>query len=48
VVHRFAIDDEAKAMLIGGLDAIDLTLLRRDVIAAFREADAAKRPWVYL
>jgi 3-isopropylmalate/(R)-2-methylmalate dehydratase small subunit len=48
VVHGFAIDDEAKAMLIGGLDAIDLTLLRRDAIAAFREADAARRPWVYL
>lgn len=48
VVHGFAIDDEAKAMLIGGLDAIDLTLLRRDAIADFRRADATRRPWVYL
>ena len=47
-VHRFAIDDEAKAMLIGGLDAIDLTLLRRDAIAAYCRADAQQRPWVYL
>jgi 3-isopropylmalate/(R)-2-methylmalate dehydratase small subunit len=46
--HSFAIDDEAKAMLIGGLDAIDLTLQRRDRIEAFRDADRAQRPWVYL
>jgi 3-isopropylmalate/(R)-2-methylmalate dehydratase small subunit len=44
----FEIEDEAKAMLIGGLDAIDLTLQRRDRIDAFREADRAQRPWVYL
>ena len=47
-VTRFAIEDEAKAMLIGGLDAIDLTLQRRDQIEAFRAADRANRPWVYL
>lgn len=44
----FAIDPEAKAMLLGGLDEIDLTLTRRDAIAAFREADRARRPWIYL
>jgi 3-isopropylmalate/(R)-2-methylmalate dehydratase small subunit len=44
----FAIEEEAKAMLVGGLDAIDLTLLRRDRIAAFRAADRAARPWAYL
>ncbi|MBX3564186.1 MAG: 3-isopropylmalate dehydratase small subunit [Sphingomonas sp.] len=43
----FAIDAEAKAMLIGGLDAIDLTLTRADEIARFREQDRARRPWVY-
>ncbi|RZF66046.1 3-isopropylmalate dehydratase small subunit [Sphingomonas populi] len=43
----FAIDAEAKAMLIGGLDEIGLTLQRRDEIAAFRAADAARRPWAY-
>jgi 3-isopropylmalate/(R)-2-methylmalate dehydratase small subunit len=44
----FAIDEEAKAMLIGGLDAIDLTLRRRDRIEAFRAADRVERPWAYL
>jgi len=43
----FAIDAEAKAMLVGGLDAIALTLMRRDAIAAFRAADAVQRPWAY-
>lgn len=47
-IYPFAIEDEAKAMLIGGLDAIDLTLQRRDRIEAFRAADRANRPWVYL
>ena len=46
--QRFAIEAEAKAILEGGLDAIDLTLLRADSIAAFRAADRARRPWVYL
>ncbi len=45
---HFAIEDEAKAMLAGGLDAIDLTLLRRDAIEAFRAADKTERPWIYL
>lgn len=44
----FAIGGEAKAMLLGGLDAIDLTLLNRDAIEAWRHADCAERPWVYL
>lgn len=44
----FDIDEEAKAMLIGGLDEIGLTLQRRDEIAAFRAADVARRPWIYL
>jgi 3-isopropylmalate/(R)-2-methylmalate dehydratase small subunit len=48
ITHTFVIDDEAKAMLIGGLDAIDLTLQRRDRIEAFRNADRAQRPWIYL
>lgn len=46
--HRFAIDAEAKAMLAGGLDAIDLTLTQADAIAAWTAADRAARPWVYL
>ena len=43
----FVIDAESKAMLVGGLDAIDLTLRRHDAIAAFRTAHRAANPWVY-
>ena len=48
VQNAFEIGAEAKEMLLHGLDAIDLTLKRRDDIAAFRAADAARRPWAYL
>jgi len=44
----FPIDEEAKAMLIEGLDAIDLSLKMADDIATWQEADRAKRPWIYL
>jgi 3-isopropylmalate/(R)-2-methylmalate dehydratase small subunit len=44
----FAIDAEAKAMLIGGLDAIDLTLQHGDAIAAWQARNRVARPWVYL
>lgn len=44
---RFEIDGEAKAMLVAGLDAIDLTLTHRAEITAFRAADAERRPWAY-
>jgi 3-isopropylmalate/(R)-2-methylmalate dehydratase small subunit len=46
--HHFDIDAEAKAMLIEGLDVIDLTLKHRDAIAAWLTADRTVRPWVYL
>ncbi|CAN5479332.1 3-isopropylmalate dehydratase small subunit [soil metagenome] len=45
---HFAMDAESKAMLIGGLDAIDLTLQRKDAIARFRAQDRTARPWAYL
>ncbi len=44
----FALDDEARMMLMEGLDAIELTRKRQAEITAFRAADAAARPWVYL
>jgi 3-isopropylmalate/(R)-2-methylmalate dehydratase small subunit len=47
-VHRFELDDEPRAMLLEGLDAIDLTLKQRPAIAAFRERDRRERPWIYL
>ncbi len=48
VAYDFAIDAEAKAMLIDGLDAIDLTLTQVAAIEAWRARDAVMRPWVYL
>jgi 3-isopropylmalate/(R)-2-methylmalate dehydratase small subunit len=45
---HFAIDAAAKAMLIEGLDAIDLTLKHHDAITAWQAADRQARPWVYL
>ena len=44
----FHIDAEAKAMLLGGLDAIDLTLQHAAAISAFHAHDRVARPWVYL
>jgi 3-isopropylmalate/(R)-2-methylmalate dehydratase small subunit len=48
--HRwpFALDDQARAMLMEGLDAIDLTLRHRDAISGFHDADRRARPWIYL
>jgi 3-isopropylmalate/(R)-2-methylmalate dehydratase small subunit len=46
--HDFAIDAEAKMMLLEGLDAIDLSLKHRAAITAFHTADQRMRPWVYL
>lgn len=45
---RFRIEDEARRMLLLGLDAIDLTLERSDQIAAFQARDRRARPWAYL
>jgi 3-isopropylmalate/(R)-2-methylmalate dehydratase small subunit len=44
----FHINEEAKVMLLEGLDVIDLTLKHRDAIAAWQAADRTVRPWVYL
>jgi 3-isopropylmalate/(R)-2-methylmalate dehydratase small subunit len=46
--HAFAIDAEAKAMLLEGLDAIDLTLKFGAAIDAWTLTDRAARPWIYL
>jgi 3-isopropylmalate/(R)-2-methylmalate dehydratase small subunit len=46
--HRFDIDAEAKAMLIEGLDAIDLTLNYSEAIMAWQAKDRRARAWVYL
>jgi 3-isopropylmalate/(R)-2-methylmalate dehydratase small subunit len=46
--HPFKIEAEPKAMLLEGLDAIDLTLKHIAAIAAWQAADRKARPWVYL
>jgi len=43
----FEIGAEAKVMLAGGLDAIDLTLTQAATIAAFHRRDRIARPWIY-
>ncbi len=44
----FPIEDEAKSMLLEGLDAIDLSLKMSEEIATWQDADRAARPWIYL
>jgi 3-isopropylmalate/(R)-2-methylmalate dehydratase small subunit len=44
----FPIDAEAKAMLVEGLDAIDLTFKLDGAIAAFHVRDRKARRWIYL
>lgn len=44
----FEIGAEAKAMLLEGLDAIELTFKHQAQIAAFQAADRQARPWIYL
>ena len=44
----FDIGEEAKTMLLEGLDAIELTLKSLPAIEAWTAKDRAARPWVYL
>jgi 3-isopropylmalate/(R)-2-methylmalate dehydratase small subunit len=46
--HGFAIDPEAKTMLLEGLDEIALTLRMSKQINDFRLQDQRLRPWAYL
>ncbi|HEX5461517.1 MAG TPA: 3-isopropylmalate dehydratase small subunit [Steroidobacteraceae bacterium] len=45
---HFPLESEPKLMLLGGLDAIDLTLQMQQRIDAFLERDRLERPWIYL
>ena len=45
---HFDIEPAHREMLLGGLDAIDMTLKHRDKIEAFQRQDQAARPWAYL
>lgn len=44
----FPIEEEAKSMLLEGLDAIDLSLKMAEEITAWQKADRDARPWIYL
>jgi 3-isopropylmalate/(R)-2-methylmalate dehydratase small subunit len=46
-VAHFEIDPGERAMLLEGLDEIELTLKRREAIAAFAAAHRKSHPWVY-
>jgi 3-isopropylmalate/(R)-2-methylmalate dehydratase small subunit len=46
--YAFDIGEEAKTMLVEGLDGIDLTLKHADTIAAWQAADRTARPYIYL
>lgn len=43
----FALDEEAKMMLLDGLDAIDLSLKKATEIGAWQAEDRVRRPWIY-
>lgn len=44
----FAIDAEAKAMMLEGIDVIDLSMKSAPAIDAWTARDRLARPWVYL
>jgi 3-isopropylmalate/(R)-2-methylmalate dehydratase small subunit len=44
---RFEVGKPERAMLLAGLDAIGLTLERRNEILAFQSRDRALRPWIW-
>ena len=48
ITYAFAIEAEAKDMLLEGLDAIALTLKSRPAIESWTQKDRAARPWIYL
>ncbi len=45
--YTFALDERKRAMLLGGLDEIDMTLAAGARIASFREQHRLARPWLY-
>ena len=44
---EFVIPPGERTMMLEGLDAIGLTLKRRDAIEAFQHADSVARPWIW-
>lgn len=48
IAFGFDIGALHKAMLLQGLDAVELTLSREAEIAAFQACDRERRPWIWL
>ena len=46
-LFSFSTPPVLRAMLLEGVDEVELTLRRGAEIAAFRKADSARRPWAY-
>jgi len=46
--HAFTLPEEARLMLLEGLDPIALTLKHADAIASWQAADRIARPWAWL
>ena len=46
--HPFGIGEDARTMLLEGLDPIAMTLTKDALIEEFLERDRRERPWVYL
>lgn len=46
--HPFTLADEARTLLLEGLDPVALTLKEAAAIAAWQEADRRQRPWAWL
>jgi 3-isopropylmalate/(R)-2-methylmalate dehydratase small subunit len=46
-VFEFAVGKPEREMLLAGLDAIGVTLKRRDDIVAFQSRDRTLRPWIW-
>lgn len=46
--HRFSLPADARAMLMEGLDPIDLSLKHREAIDRWQADDRKRRPWAWL
>jgi 3-isopropylmalate/(R)-2-methylmalate dehydratase small subunit len=47
LTYRFEVGNPEREMMLAGLDAIGVTLKRRDEIRAFQARDRAARPWIW-
>ena len=45
--YSFAVESSKRHILLGGLDAVGVTLLRAKEIRDFQERDRAARPWIH-